>query len=85
MGKTNIEWATHSINFYTWACRQMSPGCENCYARAMAQRYGSAFKPGQERLLDGRTYDGTPDFAAAAARFTPPYWQMKEDRPRVRP
>lgn len=43
MGKTNIEWASHTINFYTWACKRMSPGCQNCYARAMAQRYGKDF------------------------------------------
>jgi protein gp37 len=43
MGKTNIEWATHTVNFYDWACTSMSPGCDNCYARGLAYRYGKDF------------------------------------------
>jgi len=48
MGQTNIEWATHTINFYDWACRAMSPGCDNCYARALAQRHGKNFDKAPE-------------------------------------
>lgn len=43
MGKTKIEWADETINFYDWACRRVSPGCDNCYARALAQRHGKIF------------------------------------------
>lgn len=57
MGKTNIAWASHTVNFYDWACRQVSPGCKNCYARAMAQRYG-------------KNFDKTPEWRdKAAAEF----------------
>ncbi|GEM_PF-2626157 len=49
MGQTSIEWATHTINFYDWACRALSPGCDNCYARALATRHG-------------RTFDKTPEW-----------------------
>lgn len=39
MSKTNISWASHSLNFYTWDCTPVSDGCKNCYALAMARRY----------------------------------------------
>jgi protein gp37 len=38
MGKTTIEWASHTWNPYTWACRKVSPGCANCYAEFLAER-----------------------------------------------
>jgi protein gp37 len=40
MGKTSIEWASHSLNFYTWHCHKVSEGCKNCYMMAQARRYG---------------------------------------------
>lgn len=40
MGKTNIGWCDYSLNFYTWDCTKVSPGCANCYMMAMASRYG---------------------------------------------
>lgn len=39
MGKTNIEWATHTWNPYGWHCTPVSSGCKNCYARAMTERF----------------------------------------------
>lgn len=40
MGKdTNIRWATDTLNFYTWNCNKVSPGCKNCYAEAMSERF----------------------------------------------
>lgn len=39
MGKTNIEWCTHSLNFIKWYCTRISPGCKNCYMLALAERY----------------------------------------------
>lgn len=36
MSKTNIEWATHVWNPFT-GCDAVSEGCENCYARTMAE------------------------------------------------
>lgn len=43
MSETNIEWASHTLNFYNWACTKVSPGCKNCYAQTMAKRYGRDF------------------------------------------
>jgi protein gp37 len=39
MGKTKIAWATKVLNFYTWNCNKVSPGCEHCYAEAQAKRW----------------------------------------------
>lgn len=38
MGKTKIEWADKSLNFYTWSCNKVSEGCKNCYMMAFANR-----------------------------------------------
>ena len=40
MGKTNIGWCDYSLNYYSWDCTRVSPGCKNCYMLAMANRYG---------------------------------------------
>lgn len=40
MAKTNIEWASHSWNRYTWDCTKVSEGCKNCYMMALAERRG---------------------------------------------
>lgn len=37
MNTTTIEWATHTWNPVT-GCTPVSEGCENCYAKRMAQR-----------------------------------------------
>jgi protein gp37 len=37
MNTTTIEWATHTWNPVT-GCSPISEGCENCYAKRMAQR-----------------------------------------------
>lgn len=42
MGKTKIEWATHSWSPVT-GCTPISPGCKNCYAKRMAQRLAGRF------------------------------------------
>jgi protein gp37 len=41
--KTTIEWASHTLNYFSWACTKVSPGCKNCYAKALAERYGKDF------------------------------------------
>jgi len=43
VGKTNISWASHSWNPYTWNCNKVSPGCRNCYAETLALRRGQSF------------------------------------------
>ena len=34
---TNIEWADKSLNFII-GCTEVSPACDNCYARTMHNR-----------------------------------------------
>jgi protein gp37 len=36
---TKIEWADHTFNPW-WGCTEVSPGCDHCYARTWAKRYG---------------------------------------------
>lgn len=38
MGKTKIEWATHTWSPITGCSHAGSPGCDHCYARRMAKR-----------------------------------------------
>jgi protein gp37 len=38
--KTNIGWATHSLNFYNWYCTKVSAGCKNCYMFDMRKQFG---------------------------------------------
>jgi protein gp37 len=37
--KTGITWTDHTFNPW-WGCVEVSPGCDNCYARTDAHRYG---------------------------------------------
>lgn len=39
--RSNIEWTDATINFWI-GCTEVSPACDNCYAREMAKRYGWA-------------------------------------------
>lgn len=47
MTQTNIEWASHTWNPYTWNCTKVSPGCKNCYAETLASRYKGRSHGGQ--------------------------------------
>ncbi len=42
MQNTGIEWADHTINQYV-GCSAISPGCNNCYAEAIENRFGRNF------------------------------------------
>ena len=37
--KTIIAWTDHTFNI-AWGCSKISPGCTNCYADGLANRYG---------------------------------------------
>lgn len=39
MGKTNIEWVDYTANLW-WGCNEVHKGCDNCYARVWAARFG---------------------------------------------
>lgn len=43
MSKTKIGYVDYSCNPYLWRCQKRSPGCANCYANALATRYGQDF------------------------------------------
>ena len=51
-GKSNIEWTDMSWNPVT-GCKKVSPGCDNCYAEAIAERYRGtpAFPQGFDVVL----------------------------------
>lgn len=36
---TKIEWCDHTANIW-WGCEEVSPGCDNCYARTFARSKG---------------------------------------------
>lgn len=36
---SNIEWTHHTANLW-WGCTEVHAGCDNCYARVWANRYG---------------------------------------------
>ena len=35
---SNIEWTDHTFN-PVWGCTQIAPGCDNCYAKEIDQRF----------------------------------------------
>jgi len=40
MGKeTNISWCDHTLNFWH-GCLKVSPGCDECYAKTLSERFG---------------------------------------------
>ena len=48
MGKgSKIEWTDHTFNPW-WGCVKASPGCKNCYAESMCERF-----PGEEGKIWG--------------------------------
>ena len=48
---SKIEWTHHTHNI-VWGCTRVSPACQNCYAEAMAKRWGyDVWGPGERRTL----------------------------------
>lgn len=39
MKNSKIEWCHHTLNLW-WGCIEVHAGCDNCYARILAHRYG---------------------------------------------
>ncbi len=37
--KTGISWTHHTFN-HVWGCNEVSAGCDHCYARTLAERWG---------------------------------------------
>lgn len=38
MRDTKIQWADDTVSFW-WGCTQVGPGCDNCYAKDIAERF----------------------------------------------
>lgn len=80
MAETTIEWtrgpngeAGYTFNTH-WGCTEISPGCDNCYARRLAARFGVAWGADAER----RTFD-------ARHWADPEKWNRKAERDGTRP
>jgi protein gp37 len=66
---SKIPWTDHTFNPW-WGCTRISPGCDNCYADALATRYGFKLWDGAPRRFFGNAYWSKPlvwDAEAAAA------------------
>lgn len=61
MGKdTGISWTNHSWNPWI-GCTEVGPGCQNCYARSMVERFGG-----------GHWGSGAPRWRTSAANWGEP-------------
>jgi protein gp37 len=60
---TKIGWADATVNFW-WGCTEVSPGCDNCYARTLAKRRGVGWGPKADRV----TIKGAWDLVARLQR-----------------
>jgi protein gp37 len=66
--KSKIEWTDATWNPVT-GCTVISPGCDNCYARAMARRLQAMGSP---RYRDGFKVRTHPDILDRPVRWTKP-------------
>lgn len=65
---TGISWTDHTFNGWT-VCTEVSPGCDNCYARALAKRfYGVDWGAGVPRKLFKSTWQNARQWNAQAKR-----------------
>ena len=48
MKNTKIEWADHTFNPW-WGCAKVGPGCDNCYAANIGNRFGVKWGNGETR------------------------------------
>src|SRR5258705_10453141 len=44
---SKISWTDEALNFLTWNCGKVSPGCKNCYAQTHSQKYPQNSAGGQ--------------------------------------
>lgn len=57
--KTKIDWTEHTFNPW-WICTEVSPGCDNCYAREWAARFGYGWGKGVPRRVFGEKHWAEP-------------------------
>lgn len=66
---STIEWTHHTFNSH-WGCHEVSPGCDNCYARTLGHRFGTTWGIDTPRREFGDKHWAEPlkwDRKAAAA------------------
>lgn len=89
--KTIIAWTNHTWNI-AWGCTKVSPGCKNCYAEGLSERYGhSVWGPGAPRRIFGEKHWSEPlkwnrDAAKAGERrrvFSSSMCDYMEDNPQI--
>jgi protein gp37 len=60
VGKTSIAWCDYTFNL-AWGCIESSAGCDFCYARVLAHRYGfDVWGKGKPRRTFGAKYWNEP-------------------------
>lgn len=67
MPPTRIEWADQGLNFLSWNCHKVSPGCKHCYAAERSKKY--------PRNSVGGEFTNAPEFrpnSLEELRKTPP-------------
>lgn len=63
-----IEWTDHTFNTH-WGCSKISPGCDNCYAQTLANRFGYGWgDDAPKREFDGRHWDDLLRWNRSAAK-----------------
>jgi len=50
MENSKIEWTHHTANLW-WGCTEVHEGCDNCYAKRLANRYGVGWGIGSSRKM----------------------------------
>lgn len=70
MGKeTGIAWCDHTFNPW-WGCVEVSPACDNCYARTFAHRMGREIwgRDSDRRIFGDKHWNEPRKWNAAAAK-----------------
>lgn len=83
---TGISWCDHTHNSW-WGCLEVSPGCEKCYARILAERFGHAVwgaPRDTERMITSNANWRKPLVWNARAAANDTNWDDKTWRPAVR-
>lgn len=58
---TKISWCDHTFNI-VWGCQKVSPGCANCYAETLSNRFGHGYLwgPNSDRQTMSECYWQSP-------------------------
>jgi protein gp37 len=60
--KTGISWTDATFNPW-WSCTQISPGCDNCYAKTLAARFGYGWNGAPMRTFGDKHWKAPTDWA----------------------